>query len=147
MKKITISLFALAAVAGLTPACASADRPIRIDELPAAAQQTIEAHFKSAKVSYATIDEELFNKDYKVVFTDGMAVEFSSRGDWTQVDGERLTVPASIVPPQIREHVAGRFPEARIVKIERERRGYEVELDNGVELSFDTDFRLVEIDD
>lgn len=147
MKRITLSLLALALVAGLAPACAGADRPIRVDELPDAARQTLAAHFKDAAVSYAVIDEELFGKDYKVVFADGMTVEFSSRGEWTQIDGERLAVPLSVIPPQILRTVEERFPGAHVVKIERDRRGWETELGNGIELSFDSGFRLVKIDD
>ena len=39
------------------------------------------------------------------------------------------------------------FPEAAIIKIERDRRGYEVRLNNGFEVEFDTDFNVIDIDD
>ena len=51
------------------------------------------------------------------------------------------------MPQQIRETVTERFPGRTIRKIERKRRGFEVKLDNGVELEFDRAYNLVDIDD
>lgn len=34
-----------------------------------------------------------------------------------------------------------------MLKLERDRRDYEVELDNGFEMKFDLDFRLIDLDD
>lgn len=48
---------------------------------------------------------------------------------------------------QIAAYVAKHFPEARVLKLERDRRDYEVELDNGFEMKFDLDFRLIDLDD
>ena len=39
------------------------------------------------------------------------------------------------------------YPDSRVTEIERGRKGYELKLDNGMELTFGTDFRLLDIDD
>ena len=147
MKKFTILLASLF-LAGLTaPVLAGNDRIITVGELPAASQQFIATHFKGVEVSYAKVDEEWFDKEYKVVFVDGSKVEFVKNGDWKEVDCKYGEVPAALVPKPIRDCVSGRFAGHRIICIERDRRGYEVELDNGLDLEFDSDFRLVDIDD
>ena len=43
--------------------------------------------------------------------------------------------------------MAKNFAGRKIVSIDRDKRGYEVKLDNGLDLKFDPKFRLVEIDD
>ena len=56
-------------------------------------------------------------------------------------------VPAAIVPQQIRDYVAKNFAGRKIVSIDRDKRDWEVKLDNGLDLKFDLQFRLIEIDD
>ena len=101
----------------------------------------------SVEVSYAKVDEELFDKDYKVVFVNGSKVEFAKDGAWKEVDCKYGEVPAAIVPQQIRDYVAKNFAGRKIVSIDRDKRDWEVKLDNGLDLKFDLQFRLIEIDD
>ena len=100
-----------------------------------------------ADVLYAKVDDDLFNNDYKVVFADGVSVEFASNGEWKEVGTRRGVVPAAIVPPVIREQVGKQFPGVLIESIDRDRRGFEVGLSNGLDLKFDRQFNLVDIDD
>ena len=79
MKKFTILLASLAVMASSVPAFAGKDRIITVGELPAVAQQFVQTHFKAVEVSYAKVDEELFDKDYKVVFVNGSKVEFDAK--------------------------------------------------------------------
>ena len=147
MKKFTIILASLALMASTLTAFAGNDRIITVAELPAVSQQFIKAHFAGVEVSYAKVAEEMFDKDYKVVFVNGSKVEFAKNGQWTDVDCKYGEVPAAIVPQQIRDHVAQHFAGRKIVSIDRDKRGYEVKLDNGLELKFDLKFRLIEVDD
>lgn len=56
-------------------------------------------------------------------------------------------MPDVIVPPRIREYVTASHPGQKMVKIERSRREYEVKLDNGLDLTFDRNYNLIDIDD
>lgn len=147
MKKFTILLAALLAVCTTVAALAGNDRMISVGELPASSQQFINTYFKGLEVSYAKVDEELFDKSYKVLFVDGSKVEFRRNGDWKEIECKYGEVPAEIVPRQIRDCVSTRFAQRRIISLDRDRRGYDVELDNGLDLEFDSSFRLVDIDD
>ena len=66
---------------------------------------------------------------------------------WKEVDCKYGEVPAAIVPQQIRDYVAKNFAGRKIVSIDRDKRDWEVKLDNGLDLKFDLQFRLIEIDD
>lgn len=147
MKKLTILLAALFAAFSFLPASAGNDRVITVAELPAAARNFIDTHFKGVEVSYAKVDEEFFDKEYKVVFVNGSKAEFLKNGDWKEVDCKYGEVPAEVIPGEIRKSVSAQFPGRRIVCIDRDRRGYDVELDNGYDLEFDRNFRLIDIDD
>ena len=63
-------------------------------------QEFIKTHFAGVEVSFSKVDEELFDKDYKVVFVNGAKVEFTplDEGDVTKVyrtsTGEELDTEA-----------------------------------------------------
>lgn len=137
MKKLMMILAGAALLATSAPAFAGNDRPIAVGELPAVSQEFIKTHFAG---------EELFDKDYKVVFVNGAKVEFAKNGEWKDVECKYGEVPAAIVPQQIRDYVTKNYPKNKIVAIDRDRRDYEVELDNGLDLKFDLKFRLIDID-
>lgn len=147
MKKYTILLTALFVAYSAFPAFADNDRIITVEELPAPARQFVDTYFRGVEVSYAKVDEEWFDKEYKVVFVNGAKVEFLEDGLWKELDCKYGEVPAAAVPRQIADEVARLFPGRKIVSIDRGRRDYEVGLDNGLELTFDRKFRLTEMDD
>ncbi|MGM9841872.1 MAG: PepSY-like domain-containing protein [Candidatus Limisoma sp.] len=126
-------------------ACAGNDRPAQLTDLPDAAQTSIKRHFTAEKPILVTVDKELKGNTYEVNFSSGNSVDFDRRGEWKEVEC-RPEVPAAIVPAQIIKLVQNNYPEAKIIKIERDRYGYEVELSTRLELKFDKDFNLVEID-
>lgn len=57
------------------------------------------------------------------------------------------SVPAAVIPAQIAQYVSGHYPDASIVQIDRDKHDYEVKLSNGLELTFDLKFNLIDIDD
>lgn len=133
---------------GLATSSMERDRLITADKLPAAAQAFLAESFPGVDVSFAKAETEWFSTEYKVVMVDGMVVVFDGKGNWTDIDCKYgAEVPARLIPPQIAAYVAKHFPEARVLKLERDRRDYEVELDNGFEMKFDLDFRLIDLDD
>ena len=56
-------------------------------------------------------------------------------------------VPTALIPQPIVAHIQANFPDAMIVKIDKERYGYEVELANGLEMKFNKQGVLTEMDD
>lgn len=147
MKKYTILLTALFVAFSAFPAFADNDRIITVEELPAPARQFVDTHFRGVEVSYAKVDEEWFDKEYKVVFVNGSKVEFVKGGDWKEVDCKYGEVPTGVVPQPILDCIATRFAGRKVIGIEQDRRSYDVKLDNGLELEFDRSFRLIDIDD
>lgn len=146
MKKLLILAAAVFAL-GTSTVSADNDRPISVSELPEKAQQFIRQHFPSEKVSFAKMERELFDTTYEVIFTSSSKVEFLKNGDWKEVDCKYSTVPAAIIPQQIAQYVSQYYPDTSVVQIDRDKRDYEVKLTNGLELTFDLKFNLIDIDD
>lgn len=111
MKKLMMILAGAALLATSAPAFAGNDRPIAVGELPAVSQEFIKTHFAGVEVSFSKVDEELFDKDYKVVFVNGAKVEFAKNGEWKDVECKYGEVPAAIVPQQIRDYVTKNYPK------------------------------------
>ena len=74
-------------------------------------------------------------------------MEFDRKGNWDNVDCQWESVPAALVPTEIATYVSTNFPGALIVKIDKERYGYEIELSNDLELKFNKSGKLFHIDD
>ena len=145
MKKILIVLAVFSL--GLVTAKADNDRVITKDALPAKAQQFVNAHFASVKISYIKEDRDFFDHNYELVFADGSKIEFGRKGEWVEVDCRYNSVPQAIVPDAIKAYVKSNFPDVKILEIERKRGNHEVKLSNKLELIFDKNMKIKGIDD
>lgn len=145
MKKL-LFLFGLICVTVLGNGCESHDQVIQLSDLPKVAQNFINTHFGDRQVSYVMKDDG----EYEVRFNDGTKVDFGRKGDWEAVDCNHQSVPQSVVkllPSNVSSYVTSNFSGAFITKIERERRSYNVELNNGLELEFNSNGDFLRIDD
>lgn len=146
MKKIMLTAALL--FAGITASLADNDRPITLEQLPAAAQTFLKTHFADLTLAYAVEDPKFVGSEYEVTYTDRTEVEFRPNGEWSSVERRYAAVPASIVPAQISAYVAkSSFPNQYIKKIERDAYTWEIELSNGIEIKFDREFHVIDIDD
>ncbi|MDR1654089.1 MAG: PepSY-like domain-containing protein [Prevotellaceae bacterium] len=142
LKKILIAAF----VAVSASAMADNDRIITFEQLPKAAQEFLNQHFAGVKISYAVQDDD---RDYEVYLENGIAVDFYPDGEWDSVDGHRQAIPTTFINPKIVDYVKTKYPGTQIVEIDRNRRKFEVQLSNGLELDFGRDgtFWRVDYDD
>lgn len=146
MKKILTLLVCL--ITMQFTANASDDRPITFNQLPAKSQELVKKHFANEPIALVKMDTDFFDKSYDVAFTNGNKIEFDKNGNWKEVDCRHSQLPTSLVPAQIQKYVSTHYSGAQIIRMEKESRNrYEVNLSNGLELTFDSRFNLVDIDD
>lgn len=143
MKKIVVLFVSMLVLA--TTASAGNDKPIQVSQLPQTAQQFIKKYFGDRKVAFAK-EESDFRKSYEIAFTTGDKIEFDRKGEWTDIDCKYSAVPAGIVPAQIVAYIAENYPDSQVVQIERDTRSTEVKLDNRMEIKFDKQHRVIEMD-
>ena len=144
MKKMIFGILSLLFLA--SPAMADDDKPIKVKEMPVAAQVFIAEHFPGQSIAVAKQEGSFIEKNYDVIFTNGNKLEFDRKGIWTNVDCRYGSVPQAIIPAPITEYVKNHFPDCKVKKIEKENRKYEVELSNDVELKFNNSYELVDVD-
>lgn len=144
MKKIILIMMLF--VAGISFAMADNDKPITVDQLPVAVQNFIKQHFPDKKVALAKKESDIFYSTYDVIFTDGNKIEFDSKGNWEEVNCKYSSVPVEVVPAEIKKYIKSNYPDAKVLKIERDRGEFDVKLNNRVELKFNSKFQLIDID-
>ena len=119
------------------------DRVITFQQLPAAAQTFLKTHFATKVPLVVTCDWD----DYTVMYESGEKVEFNKQGEWKDIDCRSSLVPSALIPEQIKANVKTSFPGTSIIKLDRNRRGYEVKLNNGLEIEYNRSFQVVDMDD
>lgn len=146
MKKIILTLLLIVAGFG----AANADKyTIDRSQLPESAQQFLTKYFPKSKVGMIKVDRHLLKKtDYDVKLVNGTKIEFNNAGKWTSVDCKTREVPQELILKPIRNYVAKNFPDVKIVKIEKDFVGFDIELSDGVEVKFDRlgNFKSVDMD-
>lgn len=143
MKKIVMTLVALAAFA---TALSADDRPMAYEKLPAPAKEYIQTNFPGEKTAMVTKDDDLIFADYTVMLSNGIRLEFEHSGALTQISSPN-GIPAELVPVSIRNYVQAHYPDAGYLDFEIGKRTYEVKLTNRMELKFNNNFHIIEIDD
>lgn len=144
MKRTSFLLLALTFVLQ-TSTWPWSDKVITSDQLPRTARAVLKKHFPNPVL--IKHDREVMYSTYDVVFANGNTVEFDSSGNWTKIDCQRERVPEALIPKAILATVRQRWPLAHIVQIERDRFGYDIELSNGLDIEFDKQFKIREVDD
>ena len=139
-------LFIVCVIALITSACADNYQPITRDQLPMKAQTFLSTYFPNSKISLVRREVGVTELGYDVIFTDGCKVEFDRKGEWTEVDCITHPLPVAIVPAAIVSFVDAHYPDAKIIKAEKDKREYEVKLNNRVELTFNKKMQLIDID-
>ncbi len=122
------------------------DKPISVNALPAKAQTLLSQHFNGQKVMLATIESSVVSRSYDVVLQNGTKLEFDKKGNLTEIDCKQATVPAKLIPQAIRNYLKENYPAQAVKKIEMNKNEYEVELANGLDLTFNKHFQLIDID-
>lgn len=146
MKRVLMLLMCVFSL-NMSSSAHMSDKPIQVNQLPKAAQTFIKKHFLNHQVALAKLDSDLFDKSYDVIFTNGDKVEFDKNGNWKEVkcvSGGQ--VPSLIIPARIQAYVTKSYTGVVVEEIELDGKGYEVKLSNRLELKFDKQFNLIDID-
>lgn len=141
-------LLIMALLVGIFSASARNNYSHDVNILPIAAQTILKNNFKSG-VSHIKIEKDWGKvSEYDVVLTDGSEITFDKNGNWKDVEVKvGNSVPSVFVPSAIQAYVKENQKKTKIVGIEKNRSGYEVELSNGVEMKFNSEGKFLRYDD
>lgn len=109
-----------------------------MNQIPLSARNFINRHFNKPEVKHIKIDSDMMSKKYEVALANGTEIDFDSKGNWEEVDAKKGKVPATIIPTFVNDYLkANNFTSEYVTKIERDRKGFEVDLNTGVTFKFD----------
>lgn len=116
--------------------------------LPEAAKATIANNFK-AKVSLIKTEKTLGSiTEYEVILSDGSEISFDKNGNWDNIDmPANVSVPKGFILKGMSDYVNKKHPGQKIVSIDKERNGFEIELSNGIDMKFDKNGNFIKYDD
>ncbi len=112
------------------------------DRLPALASDFISAYWPQASIGSVVKDEG----EYKVFLNEGTHIEFDRKGNWEEVNNIHGIVTA-FLPAALTQHTGATYTSAFIVSVSKDKRKYEVELSNHLDLEFDLQGNFLRIDD
>lgn len=138
-------LWVIPLLGAATAAYADNGRIVKMRDLPEPAREFVGNLYANTRVETITEEREAGMRTYEVAFADGASVEFDAAGRWMEIDGNRSALSPAVIPAAILGDIYRNFPGRSVVRIERERNGFEVELDNGTELEYNRRYRLINV--
>lgn len=122
--------------------------------LPEKAQTFLSTYFSGDAVVSQKKDDD---GEYEVILTSGIEIDFDSQGAWLNVDGkfengQYKALPEAFLttelPATLLTFVTANYPDKEIIEVDKEFKnntlaGYEIDLNGGVELDFDTNGNLI----
>ena len=144
MRSIIVSvIFALVL---LMTACS--DKPVVPEQLPVQVKTFIQQTYPGEAITFAQKDLELTGWKYEVFLADGTHIEFDTDDMWDKIESPvARPVPQQLIPAPIASHLQANFPGAFVTKIDKERNGYDIDLATGIELKYNKQGALMEMDD
>ena len=145
MKKLLLALAVVLGMVATANAGGNYSRDISI--LPEAAKTTIANNFK-AKISLIKTDKTLGSiTEYKVILNNGSEISFDKHGNWEEIEVPAgNSVPSGFILKGISDYVRKNHSDQKIVGIDKERSGFEVQLSNGIDIKFDKEGKFIRYD-
>ena len=142
MRKLLYTVLALMLVLPV----AAEDVEIAFDKLPEKAQKIVKKAFPNTKIKKVDMERRASLIQYEVKLAGGIKMQFTKEGNFSECTCTDSAVPAVLIPAKIRDYVAKEFPDREVRRIEHDNKLFEILLDNGYELSFNSSYRLIDID-
>lgn len=106
--------------------------------LPAASRNFLSSNFKQIDIAHIKVEKNLLGvKDYDVILTNGVSVEFDKSGEWKEIDARHSSIPLDILPTKIADYIQKNFTGSTVISADRDTREFEIKLNNDIELIFD----------
>lgn len=141
--------FAVLAIAAIGIASCSTESTYHdMSNLPQTVQTVITENFDSDVISANVEANTIGIDEYEVFLANGTKVKFEGE-EWEEVSvpaTDSIAIPDYFVSEPIRTYVTTNMPGQNIVKIERDKNGYDIKLANNVELEFSADGTFLKVD-
>lgn len=147
MKKLKIIVFSVTVLFGVS--LKAQDLPISSSELPVPAVEFINKHFSSQTIQSAIKDLNHGGVvEFEVRTNKQVKIEFNQLGEWKEVESQNQEgLPVQFLPENIRQYLKDNYSKEKIEKVEKNARGYEIELMNDLGLRFNLKGEFLYLED
>ncbi|TXJ38604.1 hypothetical protein EPJ66_09685 [Brachyspira aalborgi] len=132
-------LLIISLILGLSSSMVFADWIVPVTALPQKSRAFINSTFPGVQIWKVERDGGKF----EVKLSNGVDIDFYMNGDWKDIDGEWVTIPFSVLPASVANTVKQTYPQAAIIKVEKEWGNYKIKLNNFMELYITANGQLV----
>ena len=132
-------LLIISLILGLSSSMVFADWIVPVTALPQQSRAFINSTFPGVQIWKVERDGGKF----EVKLSNGVDIDFYMNGDWKDIDGEWVTIPFSVLPPSVANTVKQTYPQAAIIKVEKEWGNYKIKLNNFMELYITANGQLI----
>lgn len=132
-------LLIISLILGLSSSMVFADWIVPVTALPQKSRAFINSTFPGVQIWKVERDGGKF----EVKLSNGVDIDFYMNGDWKDIDGEWVTIPFSVLPAAVANTVKQTYPQAAIIKAEKEWGNYKIKLNNFMELYITANGQLV----
>ena len=132
-------LLIISLILGLSSSMVFADWIVPVTALPQKSRAFINSTFPGVQIWKVERDGGKF----EVKLSNGVDIDFYMNGDWKDIDGGWVTIPFSVLPAAVANTVKQTYPQAAIIKVEKEWGNYKIKLNNFMELYITANGQLV----
>ena len=132
-------LLIISLILGLSSSMVFGDWIVPASSLPQKSRAFINSTFPGVQIWKVERDGGKF----EVKLSNGVDIDFYMNGDWKDIDGEWVTIPFSVLPASVANTVKQTYPQASIIKVEKEWGNYKIKLNNFMELYITASGQLV----
>ena len=119
----------------------------KLEQLPAKAQEFVKTYFSDYKVTYVFADREFADTEYKIRFENGTEIDFNAKGEWTDISSKNDCIPTAFILEEITDYVEMNHQGMCITDVEREFNRIKIELNDSLEIEFNSKGKLISYDD
>ncbi|MBQ9217696.1 MAG: PepSY-like domain-containing protein [Muribaculaceae bacterium] len=116
--------------------------PVEVKKLPHLALSNLKSYFPDVQVVEAYTESKKIKDEYTVVLDNTVKVVFDKHGQWSRVYANDGQIPERMVDGRIKMYLGKQGIKGRVVVMCKDKKGnYEVTLDDGTVLKFDSQFK------
>lgn len=124
---------------------------VSLSNLPQSIKDYVNNNHSGESIVKAELEMEDGQDVYEVYLSNGMELYFDTNGNYLSMDDDNSHINISALPQSIKDYINNNYPNATILYAEKDyddgQKAYEVKLDNGMELEFDSNGNLLSSDD
>ena len=122
-----------------------------VNDLPETASDYINRNFPTVEIDKVDVNNSWYNmsdsETYEVELVNGMELDFNKKGEITEIENdEGEMIPEGVFDRSVWDYFEQNYADAVIVNYEIDKDGYDLELEDGRELKFDSEGTFLEED-